>query len=187
MVSLLATYWASVESCPETYNATASGPWASMIRRKPSATPCNATSSGTRSNAVCPGRRRCAWARRSAVWTVLLDRAAFGAQAAEVGGMRLVAADSRDTAVGHVQDHPATDAAIRADGLELAGGWRLGGGHGPCSDHLGDRHLRRQTRMRRDQGRRQRASARGDPFTPPSNVGRCAGSRAPAPRAPHNP
>ncbi len=59
----------------------------------------------------------------------LVNRAALGAEAAEVGGMVLVAADARDAPVGHVQNHPATDPAIRADGLELLGGWRRLDGH----------------------------------------------------------
>ena len=52
----------------------------------------------------------------------LVDGAALRTQTAGVGGMILVAADAHHPPLGHVQHHPATDAAIRADGPDLIGG-----------------------------------------------------------------
>ena len=60
----------------------------------------------------------------------LVDRAALRAEAAEIGGMVPVAADTVHASVFDVQNHPATDAAVRADGLVPTGRWRGGDGHG---------------------------------------------------------
>ena len=55
-------------------------------------------------------------------WTVL----PFVQRLPKLAGCVLVAADARDPAVRDVQDHPATDAAVGADGLELD--WTVVGG-----------------------------------------------------------